>query len=63
MSTTSPMNVNQPTEQGAEAQSPLKIFTVISESTKVAGPTQDQIIQEQNSQLLQVTEIGGQNMG
>ena len=62
MSTTSPMKVIQPTEQGAEGQSPLKIFTVISESTKEAGPNQDQTIQEQNSQLLQVTEMGGQNM-
>ena len=62
MSTTSPMKVIQPTEQGAEGQSPLKIFTVISESTKEAGPNQDQTFQEQNSQLLQVTEMGGQNM-
>ena len=62
MTTTSPMKVIQPADQGVEGQSPLKIFTVISESAKEAGPCQDQAIQEQNSQLLQVTEIAGQNM-
>ena len=41
MSTTSTQKISQVAEQEREGQSPLKIFTVISESVKDTGPKGD----------------------